>query len=59
VSTREDRRRHRTDRAEGEQDAASEAHAKAMVANQKWEAADTARKARGRWARLREAWRGR
>jgi hypothetical protein len=42
-----------------ERDAAREAHAKAMAANRKWEAADAARKARGRLRRAWDGWRGR
>ena len=49
----------RAERAEGERDVTREAHAKAMQANRKWEAADAARKARGRLRRAWDGWRGR
>jgi hypothetical protein len=49
----------RAERAEGERDQAREAHAKAMAANRKWEAAETARKARGRLRRAWDGWRRR
>jgi hypothetical protein len=49
----------RAERVESERDVAREAHQRAMQANRKWEAADAARKARGRLRRAWDGWRGR
>jgi len=59
LRVRADEAEAKAERAEGERDAAREAHAKAMAANRKWEAADAARKARGRLRRAWDGWQGR